>query len=1037
MKKSLSLFSFTSLGLFILLSGIVFGCENDPQLKLSPDKSALVQKLYMEAQDLHAKAAFDSALVKTEMALKQYHSESAIVSPLLLQVYKFKGDCLLQLRQPDKVISLVDSLHFLGKNKLRNFTDEAIGLANLYARALDEMGYSRKAKLVYDSILMAFDASILPLELAWTYEGLGSYFGRNNELDLTKEYYEKAAEIRREYASKDSLQLFKTFYAQGQILIAQGDYQRAVDQLEKSLNVLENHNGSIVQRSNIYWTLGLAYQGLLDYSRAEAYLLRAMEYLNSVRAPDHPDVIILYSALGGLFNKMNDFQKALSYFEKTIPLINNRFVADDISLGILYHNAGLSYANLGKFDHAEEYFKNAVSIFEKHQDVDLETQKFLFNTHSKLALLEYYRGNYEGTVSSYWDQITALENFYGKESPELVEALNNLGITYDEMKEYDKAIELYSRQLDILGVKTDKLTPFENMIFPISAQYALWNRAEAYFSWFTSTEDEIYLQKALKDYELSVDFLDHMRLGYWEEGSKENFAKENKVVYERVIRLNTYLQSDITEPIVDEKTFSAFEKSRSLLILENFRKNKVTELGNVTPEIQEKEEMLKKAAEAVDNRLFLELSKAHPNVKEVNNLRKERFQKMGILNTFLARLAKEAPNYYKLKYNVEPFPLATLQKELGRQDAALLEYFIINEGSYVLVVLPDSIYIHFLGFELDLQPDIQNLRESIYGHWLNPRNSKSVYRQNAEVFVQSASKLYETLIQPVDSLLPERLIIVQDDVLGNLPFEVLLTEMPAAPEAFYDHPYLIMDHQISYAYSATTLLEMMAKKHQKKAGISWLGMAPAFSKKPISDVDTSLHTIRKGLEPLKYTETSIKEINGLLKGEIFLGKQASKRTFLEFAKNSKLIHLAGHAEANDENGELSWIAFADNYQKAEDIVLFVKELYQLRLNADMVVLSTCQSGIGEFQTGEGVISLGRAFSYAGAKSIIHTLWNVGDEASQQLNLLFYKNLMKGWSKDKALRQAKLTFIKEKGVEGKFDPFFWAGFVALGDMSAIF
>lgn len=1014
------------------------GCENDTQSTSSPVKQEEVQKFYMEAQDLHAKAVFDSALVKTELALRQYYSETTSISPLLLQLYKLKGDCLLQLGYPNQVISMVDSVEFSISKKLRSFAEESIGLANLHARALDEMGYSRKAKLVYDSILAAFDLKIPPLELAWTYEGLGSYFGRNNELDLTNEYFKKAAEVRRQYASQDSLQLFRIFYGQGQVLNAQGDYQGAIDQLEKSLDLLENHGGNFVQKSNIYWTLGMAHQGLLDYGRAEAYLLQAIENLTSVRAPDHPDVIILYTALGSLFNEMNDFQKALYYFEKAIPLINNKFVAGDVSLGILFHNAGLSYANLDSLDKAEEYFKNAVSIFEKHQNVDLETQNFLFRAHSKLALVEYYKGNYEGTVLSYLDQIKAIENIYGKESTELMEALNNLGLTYGEMKEYDKAIEQYTRELKILGVKTDGSAPFENMVFPISAQYALWNRAEAYFSWFSNTEDGTYFQKAMQDYQLSVDFLDHMRLGYWEEGSKENFAKENKVVYERAIRVNTYLQSDINDPALYEKIFSAFEKSRSQLLLENFRKNKVAQLGNVTSRVQKKEETLKKAAEEVDKQLFLELSKAQPDANKVRQLRKERFQKMEAFNVFVAQLSKKVPNYHKLKYDVEPFPLASLQKELERQNAALLEYFILNEGSFVLVVLPDSVYVHFLGYKLELQRDIQILRESLYGHWLNPSQSRSLYRQNAEAFVQSASTLYETLIQPVDSLLPERLIIVQDDVLGNLPFEILLTKMPKAPEAFYDHPYLIMDHQISYAYSATTLLEMMGKKHQKKASIPWLGMAPAFSKKPVLNVDTSLLTIRQGLEPLKYTEASIENINELFNGKIFLGKKADKHSFLQFAENAQLIHLAGHAEANDVHGELSWIAFADHFQKAEDIVLFVKELYQLRLNADMVVLSTCQSGIGEFQTGEGVISLGRAFSYAGAKSIIHTLWNVGDEASQELNILFYKNLKKGWTKDKALRQAKLSFIKEKeGIEGKFDPFFWAGFVAMGDMSPVF
>jgi len=1035
-KNTLPPWLITSNNLCVLVLLIGLSCSKNEAPPLPPTEMARINGLLSEAEESYVEAAYDSALVKVENTIANYQTSSSVFSPLLLKLYKLKGDCLLQTEQPDQALALVDSLLELGPPKGKDVIEGSIALANIKAKALDAMGLDLKARMLYDSILMAVAGKEAPLELAWTYEGLGNHHGNNGNLKITDACYEKAFEIRNKYASQDSLQLFRSYYSFGQLLMAQGSFTTAIEQLEKSLAILEAHRGNRIQRASIYWTLASAYKGSLDFARAESYLDQALIDLLSLRAPNHRDIVTLYTTYGDLYNDLKEYDKALSYYDKAMPLLKKQFVSDEISLGMIYHNAGLSYANLSAFDQAETYFKNAVRIFETYNDTELSAQKYLFSAHNKLALLEYFRGNYAGTIKSYLNQIKALEDFYGINSPELLEPLNNLGVTYDEMKQYEQAIKQYSRELDIVGVKPGTASPFENMVFPLSAQYALWNRAESHFSHYIANEKEDFLNKAVTDYQLSVDFLDHMRLAAWEEGSKENFAKENKVVYERSIRINTFLQSEKTDSVILQRAYAAFEKSRSLLLLENFRKNKVSTFANISSETQEKEASLKTTFETVENDLFLELSKAKPDSKKLADLKKRRFQQKELLDNFLADLAKDAPNYYRFKYNIEPLPLTVLQAELRKQNAGLLEYFVHQEGTYALVVLPDSFYIHFLNVKSDLRADVQALRESIYEHWVDPEKSRSEYRPNAERFIKSASNLYQVLIDPIKSLLPEKLIIVPDDILNNLPFEVLLSTVPEDPEAYYDHAYLINDHQISYAYSATTLLEMQ-NKTRGSTNIPWLGMAPSFSNQAITSVDTSLHTLQQGLQPLKYTSQSITDIAGLLKGKTLLGEKADKRSFLKLAEGARIIHLAGHAEANDVNGELSWVAFTDSFQDGNEVILFAKELYQLDLNAEMVVLSACQSGIGEYQTGEGMISLGRAFSYAGAKSIIHTLWNVEDKASQELNLLFYQNLKKGWGKAKALRQAKLSFIREAGVEGKFDPYFWAGFLAVGDMSPVF
>ncbi|MCB0617025.1 MAG: CHAT domain-containing protein, partial [Phaeodactylibacter sp.] len=165
------------------------------------------------------------------------------------------------------------------------------------------------------------------------------------------------------------------------------------------------------------------------------------------------------------------------------------------------------------------------------------------------------------------------------------------------------------------------------------------------------------------------------------------------------------------------------------------------------------------------------------------------------------------------------------------------------------------------------------------------------------------------------------------------------------------------------------------------------------------------------------------------------GNDATRERFLADAPHYSIIHLATHAKANDEEGEYSYLAFTEIPDSLQNELLYAKDLYSLRLQAEMVVLSACESGVGELRRGEGVISLARGFSYAGAKSLVTTLWRVSDRESAVLMQLFYRQLKEGKPKDEALRVAKLQFIDQNNG-ARAHPFFWGAFILSGDMAPI-
>ena len=219
-----------------------------------------------------------------------------------------------------------------------------------------------------------------------------------------------------------------------------------------------------------------------------------------------------------------------------------------------------------------------------------------------------------------------------------------------------------------------------------------------------------------------------------------------------------------------------------------------------------------------------------------------------------------------------------------------------------------------------------------------------------------------------------------------------------------------------------------------------IAFAPTFGKdtlKPILDSITDFDLAMRAdpLSPLKNNIGEVQAIQKIMGGRTYMGKYATKETFLAEAAKYRIIHLATHGKADDRAGDYAFLAFQESNDSMDNERLYVKDLYNCALNADLVVLSACETGVGKWQRGEGIISLARAFAYAGTKSIVTTLWQIDDARTKNLMELFYTHLKRGVTKDAALRQAKLDYLNTfKSAHAA--PFRWAGFIAIGDMEAI-
>jgi CHAT domain-containing protein len=189
------------------------------------------------------------------------------------------------------------------------------------------------------------------------------------------------------------------------------------------------------------------------------------------------------------------------------------------------------------------------------------------------------------------------------------------------------------------------------------------------------------------------------------------------------------------------------------------------------------------------------------------------------------------------------------------------------------------------------------------------------------------------------------------------------------------------------------------------------------------------------LRRLPYTRTEVTGIGALFPGSerrVFLGTDANEQKVKsETLDRYRYIHFAAHGVVDEENPARSGIVLSLEGSEKEDGVLQVTEIMRLKLNADLVTLSACRTGLGKVVSGEGVLGLTRAFFYAGARGVVVSLWSVNDTATAEMMKIFYRNLKRGMSKDESLRQAKLELSRGKHLAWRH-PYYWAGFVLVGE-----
>lgn len=786
-----------------------------------------------------------------------------------------------------------------------------------------------------------------------------------------------------------------------------------------------------------------------NVAEAKAHFSKAVEYFNygSDKVAKANSTFYL-----GIANwNMKDFDMALERMEKAKTLFDEAYGPNQIRATFVNNLIGNVYTDLGKHDVAEEYFDLAYQVRKvKYGPKHLETIAMLMNKSNA----QYNQGNYQTALTSQkkvaqlfeeaelknYDYFKIYKNIGNTEAklgnldaarkayeqsakkglqvltPDAVQWIDlrleqvKLSKSKDEaMRYYDLAFQVFELDEKIESIPSSKFDEISHpiLLFQLMVDKLSYERQ--------NHESQAHLdgiESTVKLMDRSLDLAGHIRLGQNNEGSQAQFYSLAKQLFHEYLDLTWLLKetkSDLAQS--DQRINQIFEKSKAWILLDGLAEKGLETSYSI-------DETTKKKISDLNRNIDLRYQRItqipETAFEEQSKIRTEIFDLRAQLIELQEEIRLDYPEY-KIASPKQVADVSEISNYMQSKDALFLHYTLTDRYIYIFGIDEEETFLE----RKEKYPSFDETITSLY----QKLRTQSADLKGIENKIQSLS---EDLVEPIKDkiLAKETLVIVPDGLLHLLPFDLLkLSQQDRS---------LIFDHNISYAYSGSTLLQLAKTKDPDRSNL--LALAPEFNA-PVQFVMRNNRTISiddesQNLPSLKGAASEAKAIVNVLSGQILEGNNATESKFKKYAPKSGILHLATHAIIDDENPINSYMALAEPSGSSDDGKLYLWELNNLDLNAQMTVLSACDTGYGKLQEGEGMMSLGRAFIQAGSQSVIMSSWPAQDFSTKKIMIDFYNFLEAGHSKTSALRKAKLNYI-EQADNNMNHPFFWSGFVVHG------
>jgi CHAT domain-containing protein/Tfp pilus assembly protein PilF len=824
-----------------------------------------------------------------------------------------------------------------------------------------------------------------------------------------------------DFPGKDTL-LFQSWLKKGILLDAASDFSGARDAYCKAIS-LHRQNDSLSFVAAIY--AGASYYNLNNFDSANYFLQQAES--NVGRFQDREDEVRLYNTLGVLYYDNGNYQLGKNYFEKALEIVRNRKPLDTFSAVSLQTNIATSYYQLGQY-------RESLTIYRKILGSHLFADPIYINMGRAFGGL----GNYEEAMACYrkinpsklpavfnemgyteWQMHRADSSLWYLDqllaySKKNKEPLNELDLAINDMYRADPlagrqqfmealarlqhSIIIFSRNFSNTDIYANP-SNFTGTFAYYGLFDALFKKAGIFGALYKKLPKEPYLLASYEAYKAALALLRTIEKSYDTDDAKLFLKKRSGEAYAGALSTCLDLYRHHPEGPYLEQAFNITEKSKASVITSNLEEKTFVRAHGVGESLLQKERNIKYNIA----RLHVK-SESTVDPKDLEAITRE---KIGY-EIELTRLQKELEQddeYYKLKYDDSSPEIKEIQQSLDKSQA-LISFYAAGEVLHAFILTRSS-----FGY-----CRIDSLRqvEKETGDWL----SSLKRMENGRKFKGDVigDRLYRQLIQPLKAILPHKdeWIILPDGFLYFLPFESL----PAGE----DSKRLLETTTISYQFSARLLMDGPRQSKSDQGPPMVLSFAPFAG----AGLDSS------GFDRLPASQ---EEIAGL-PGARYIDGMATKTQFLQAINKYPIIHLATHATSSATDAAQSFIAFYPVTRDHTEDCLYLEELYGLNMNStQLVIISACESGKGELAGKEGVISLSRAFAYAGCASTINSLWKADDKATSFILQRFYVYLEGGATKARALQRAKLDYLASDAINKS--PSYWAHLVLIGNIRPLY
>jgi CHAT domain-containing protein len=964
------------------------------------------------------------------------------VSPELADSYYYMARTCACTRVHDEGIGYLNKSIALKRNLYGEGTEVAFDY-DFIGYFYTNIGKHDSAFYYLDKALQIRQKKLPPddIELANTLYNIGRNHENQFELDKALYYHDRALTIRQVKLDPEHESLANSLHQIGSAYQKLGNYDRAIDYCNQALAISIKAFGPI--HTNVaanYMTIGNLHGFMFNYREAVHFIKEGNSILEKIYG-DKSDILPTYQAyLGRLYGFLGEHQSALSAFKTAQRQAEKNLAPNHAYLGIVYNIIGDYYSTNNNPALALKYFEKALTIFRVSSGRNSVREADILG---RIGLLQIKAKDTEKGFESYDLALKIYLTKMGMHNSKVAALLQHIGDGHVEQTQFQSALQYYQKAFlsvstgfsDTLNLlATPALSQLDNE--PMALQIAR-KKATVLEKLSRQTPDKVAgLKNAFTTYQFAIDLIEKISSGYSLASSRVELEKDSRSVYNNTMKVAYELYLITRENYFINEAFLVSEKSKASMLLENVRDSHAKTVAGVPDSLVERERDFK--IELAYGQAALHTAICKRDTAMIATKEKEIFNIQERYDKLKRRLQEDYPSYFNLKYDKSISSLTQIQKGLPNKTTLLIEYFVADSVIYKFTVSSSSIAFEKIENRARLA---QLMRD--YEKCLTDGDFILNSRLEADsLYSSTAYALYDILLSSSVKANPlaTKFIIVPDGSLGQFSFGSLITsEAPAKNPDYKNLRYLSTQFEISYAYSASLTNSMSVTR--RKPSKLFAGFAPSYTGGQFANLDTLKHpmtylVMRSGNLPLPGAADEVKLISQLMEGHSWLNQQATETNFKLNAGNYRILHLAMHSLLNNEHPQYSELLFNAALDPDNDGYMTVDEIYNLNLNASLVVLSACSSGYGKVQQGEGPISISRAFSYAGCPSVLMSLWKIPDDVTRHIMTSFYLELKNGKPKDEALRLAQVNFLNETKDPLYHHPYFWGSFVVMGDTVAL-